>query len=88
MELLTIEATSRGIFVHQMAGFDPEKVRKNFGVPDGWEAIAAFAIGYPGDAGSLPEPYRSRETAPRSRKPIQVFVMTGHWGRIAPFLQK
>lgn len=87
MALLSVEATARGIYVHQMAGFDPEKVRRNFGVPAGWEAIAAFAIGYPGDPNSLPEPHRSRETAPRTRKPLREFVMTGHWGHTAPFLK-
>jgi nitroreductase len=85
--LLTIEATSRGLFVHQMAGFDPEKVRENFGVPAGWEAIAAFAIGYPGDPEALPEPYKSRERAPRTRKPLKDFVMTGRWGQTAAFLK-
>jgi nitroreductase len=54
MAWLTVEATARELFVHQMAGFDPEKVRTNFGVPAGWEAIAAFAIGYAGDPASLP----------------------------------
>jgi nitroreductase len=87
MALLSMEATSRGLFVHQMAGFDPEMVRKNFVVPAGWEAIAAFAIGYPGDPNSLPEPYRSRENAPRTRKPLAEFVMAGQWGQAAPFLK-
>jgi hypothetical protein len=71
-----------------MAGFDPGTAREVFDIPAGWEAIAAFAVGYPGDAASLPEPYRSRETAPRSRKPIRDFVMTGAWGKAAPFLAK
>lgn len=86
--LLTMEATSRGLFVHQMAGFDPETVRENFDVPSGWDPIAAFAMGYPGDPSTLPEPYRSRETTPRTRKPIREFVMTGRWGHTSPFLGK
>jgi nitroreductase len=88
MALLSTEATARGLMVHQMAGFDPDTAREVFEIPSGWEAIAAFAIGYPGDAASLPEPYRSRETAPRSRKPTRDFVMTGAWGKSAPFLVK
>jgi nitroreductase len=88
MAWLTVEATACGLFVHQMAGFDPEKVRANFGVPAGWEAIAAFAIGYSGDPASLPEPYRSRENAPRTRKPTREFVMTGEWGHTSSFLTK
>jgi nitroreductase len=88
MSQLTTEATSRGIFVHQMAGFDPDTARDVFEIPAGWDAIAAFAIGYPGDPASLPQPYRDRETAPRVRKPIREFVMSGKWGRTADFISK
>jgi nitroreductase len=87
MALLLIEATARGLFVHQMAGFDPETAREVFGIPAGWDAIAAFAIGYPGDPASLPQPLRDRELAPRTRKPTREFVMTGEWGQTAPFLK-
>jgi nitroreductase len=84
--LLSVEATSRGLFVHQMAGFDPDKARQVFGIPAGWEAIAAFVIGYPGDPAALPQPYQDRERTPRTRKPLTEFVMTGHWGHTASFL--
>ena len=83
---LTVEATSRGLFVHQMAGYDHDKARQVFGIPAGWEPIAAIAIGYPGDPDSLPQPLRDREGAPRTRKPISEFVMSGGWGKKAPFL--
>jgi len=86
--LLSVEATARGLAVHQMAGFDPEKARQVFGIPPGWEAIAAIAIGYPGDPASLPQPLKDRELAPRTRKPIAEFVMAGHWGHTAPFATK
>lgn len=83
---LTVEASSHGLFVHQMAGFDPDKARQVFEIPAGWEPLAALAIGYPGDAGSLPQPLRDREIAPRTRKPVSAFVMTGSWNKKAPFL--
>ena len=83
---LTFEATARGLFVHQMAGFDAEKARQVFEIPAGWEPIAAMAIGYPGDPESLPQPMRDREVAPRTRKPISTFVMSGKWGQKAPFI--
>jgi nitroreductase len=83
---LTVEATSRGLFVHQMAGYDHDKARQVFGIPAGWEPIAAIAIGYPGDPDSLPQPLRDREVAPRIRKPISAFVMSGSWEKKAPFL--
>ena len=86
--LLSVEATARGLAVHQMAGFDAEKARQAFGIPKGWEPIAALAIGYPGDPASLPAPLKDREMAPRTRKPIAEFVMSGQWGHTAPFAAK
>lgn len=86
--LLSVQATAQGLAVHQMAGFDPEKARQAFGIPAGWEAIAALAIGYPGDPDSLPPKLKDRELAPRHRKPISEFVMSGSWGHTAPFAAK
>ncbi|HUL34580.1 MAG TPA: nitroreductase family protein [Candidatus Eisenbacteria bacterium] len=86
MAHLSLEATSRGLFVHQMGGFDPQKARELFEIPDGWEPVAAFVIGYPGDPETLPETQRQREAAPRERKPLKAFVMGAHWGEIASFL--
>jgi nitroreductase len=88
MANLSAEATSRGLFVHQMAGFDPHKAIELFEIPSGWEPIAAFTIGYPGNPESLPETLRQRELAPRERKPLDSFVMGGHWGKAASFIQK
>jgi nitroreductase len=85
---LSVEATARGLFVHQMAGFDPEKARQVFAIPAGWDAIAALAIGYPGDPNSLPQRLKERELAPRTRKPLSEFVMSGRWGHNAPFVSK
>lgn len=85
---LTTEANSRGLFVHQMAGFDANKARDTFHIPEDWQPVAAMAIGYPGDPASLPQPLRDRELAPRSRKPLSEVAMTGEWGRTAPFVKK
>lgn len=84
---LTLEATDRGLSIHQMAGFDHAKAAEVFHIPAGWEAIAALAIGYPGDPSSLPEPLRQREVAPRERKPLASFVMGAEWGKPAAFLR-
>jgi nitroreductase len=86
--LLSMEATARGLSVHQMAGFDPEKARQVFGIPPEWDAFAALAIGYPGEPASLPDSLKVREMAPRTRKPTSDFVMSGQWGHTASFLTK
>ena len=85
---LTAEATWRGLYVHQMAGFDSRKAIETFHISKGWEPIAVFAIGYPGNPNSLPDKLRERELAPRSRKPISEFVMSGTWGHPAAFLSE
>lgn len=84
--MLCIEATSRGLFVHQMAGYDGVKAREVFAIPEGFDPLAAIAIGYAGDPESLPQPLRDRELQARTRKPISQFVMTGGWGRKSTFL--
>lgn len=83
---LSAEATAQGLFVHQMAGFDPHKAIELFSIPSGWEPIAAFVVGYPGDPQTLPESLREREFVARTRKPLAEFVMSGNWGHPAEFL--
>ncbi len=81
---LTVQATALGLMVHQMAGILPDKIRELYGIPEGYEAVAGIALGYPGDPQALPERLRQRELAPRERKPLPEFVFTGHWGRTSP----
>jgi len=83
---LTFEANARGLLVHQMAGFDADKARQTFAIPPDWEPVAALAVGYPGNPEALPDKLRERELAPRTRKPMGEFVMTGRWGHTAPFV--
>ena len=78
--VLTVQATSMGLFVHQMAGFDGAKARELFALPEGVEPVAMMALGGPGDPSALPDPLRERESAPRSRRPQEAFVFSGAWG--------
>jgi nitroreductase len=77
---LSVEATARGLCVHQMIGIDRDKVRATFNVPLDVEPITGLAIGYAADPETLPEPVRQRDTSPRSRKPLSQFVFGGQWG--------
>ena len=78
---LTMQATSLGLFVHQMAGFSVEKARETYGIPETAEPVAAMAVGYLGDPNVLPPDLREREMALSGRKPIGEFVFSGVWGR-------
>ena len=53
--------------------------------PDGWEPVAALAMGYLGDPATLPDSLRVRETAESQRKPQTAFVFGGEWGKAAEF---
>jgi nitroreductase len=87
MANLSIQAEALGLKVHQMAGIVPAKIRQNFGIPDEYEPVAAFTIGYPASADALPEPLKGPETAPRQRKPLESFVFGGPWGKTAKFAE-
>jgi len=78
---LSIEATVRGLSVHQMIGILPDKARKVYGIPEHFEAWTAMAIGYKADPVTLSDALRKRDLAPRQRKPLNKFVFTGQWGQ-------
>jgi len=85
---LALQATALGLQVHQMAGIIPDKARQIFNIPPDFEAVAGFAIGYPGDPMTLPEGrLRDNETGARQRKPASDFVFTGAWGKTSPIVK-
>jgi nitroreductase len=87
IENLVIQATSLGLSVHQIAGFNVDDARKEYQIPEDYEPATAIALGYAGDPQSLPDGLRERELAPRVRKPLQEFVFTGQWGNTITFLK-
>ncbi len=83
---LSTQATAHDLAMHQMGGFDGEKARADLRIPEGYEPVAAIALGYAGDAATLPDPLRERELAPRTRNPLQDIVFEGEWDRPLPQL--
>lgn len=86
--MLSIEAAGLGLQLHQMGGILPDKAREVFGVPEGYEVVAGFALGYPGDPATLPDPLRERELQPRQRKEVSEFVFSGKWAKPAQVLTR
>ncbi|WP_400192236.1 nitroreductase family protein [Hymenobacter sp. B81] len=74
---LMLEATALGLSGHVMGGFDYAKTREALNLPDTLDPVAFLALGYRGAADELDEPFRSREQAPRSRKPVAAFAFPG-----------
>ena len=74
---LSLQATSLGIYLHQMGGFNPEKARELLEIPEDYEAVSAIALGYLGKPEILPDHLKERENAPRNRKLQKDFVFEG-----------
>ena len=83
---LVLEATARGLAVHQMIGILPDRAREVYQVPEGVRPLTGLAIGYAGDPAALPEHLRARDAARRPRKPLHAFVFEGRWGTPAPLV--
>jgi nitroreductase len=84
---LATEATGLGLLIHQMAGFDVPKAKETYHIPEGYEAVAAIALGYLGNSDTLSDRLRQREFSPRTRKPLSDFVFSGGWNQTAPLLE-
>jgi nitroreductase len=80
---LTLEATARGLYVHQMIGILPAKARAVYRIPENVQPFTGLAIGYAADPNALSENLKQRELSPRSRKPIEEFVFGVEWGKTA-----
>ncbi len=67
---MLLQAFDLGLYAHPMAGFDAQKLRNNFQIPDDFEIIAMISIGFPGDPSLLEPTFYEREIAPRRRRPL------------------
>jgi len=80
-ENLVLQAVDVGLTAHQMAGFDAEKARQLFGIPEGFTPMAMIALGYAPDPQSLADDVRKLEEEPRTRKPMIEWAHDGHWSK-------
>lgn len=78
---VSVQATSMGIAIHQMAGIDFKNARKEFGFPDNFQVATGIAIGrYGGSAETLPEDLQEQETkVTRERKEQADFAFNGNF---------
>jgi nitroreductase len=77
---LTIEAVSRGLIAHPMAGFNADGAREAFGIPDHVRPIAVVAVGSLGDYTNADPTVIERDTQPRSRLPLEEVAFARRWG--------
>ena len=78
---MALQATLDGLIAHGMAGFDYDKARATFNIPEGYTVEAMVAIGKPGSAKNIPDMLKEREEKPSGRKPIEEFVFEGTFAK-------
>ena len=76
---LTLQANASGLAVCQMAGFDIQKVREDYSIPEDHEPVTVAAIGYPGDPTTLSERLRHKQLTSQKRNRLEDFVFEGKW---------
>ena len=58
---LGLEAAQHDLYIHQMAGIHADKAKALYNVPDDYDVVSAFTLGYLGDVQNLPEEFRKNE---------------------------
>ena len=75
MANLSIEAVSRGLIVHPMAGFDAPGASEAFDLPDSLRPLMVIAVGTLGDYGEAAPEIADRDRQPRERLPLSEVVL-------------
>jgi nitroreductase len=78
---LIVQGQALGLHCHPMAAFDPDKAQEMFAIPPLFLPGMMIAVGYLGPADVLPEDLRVRETAARTRRPLEELVFEQAWGQ-------
>jgi nitroreductase len=69
-ENMFLESFNQGLIMHEMGGYDRDKAKKVFNIPDEYEIGIMIAIGYQDSHEILPERYREKANSPRQRKAL------------------
>lgn len=77
---MCLQATALGLASHQMGGFDAERCRELFKLPEACTPMSVIAIGYQAEAELLSEDFKQIELSERSRKPLEESFYFGAWG--------
>jgi nitroreductase len=75
MTSLLIQAVSRGLIAHPMAGFDASGARDVFGLPHELRPLVTVAVGTPGDYAEAAAEIAERDGLPRTRRPLREIVL-------------
>ena len=74
---MSIQSMDLDIYVHQMAGFDPDAASKLISSEEDLVPMAAMALGYLGNPEQLPDGLKKAEQSERKRKNLDEIVLNG-----------
>jgi nitroreductase len=80
-ENLCLQAESMSLMAHQMGGFNVDLVRDKFNIPAQFLPMAMICVGYPADIVTVSGEALMRETASRSRRPLDELFFSNGWGQ-------
>jgi nitroreductase len=69
-ENMFLEAFNQGLIMHEMGGFDIQKAKEVFKIPEDFEAGIMISLGYQDVHRVLPDSLRQKAHLPRERKPL------------------
>jgi len=78
---LSIEAVSRGLISHPMAGFDVDRSRAAFDIPPDVRPLMIIAVGALGDYSEMSPEIAERDERPRMRLPLDQIAFERTWGQ-------
>ncbi|HRP02726.1 MAG TPA: nitroreductase family protein [Candidatus Kapabacteria bacterium] len=81
-ENIYLQAVSMGLIAHPFGGFDIDKVKIDFNIPEEFTPMAMIAIGYQSeDLSVLDEDYMQKELLERTRIPLDENFFISEWGQ-------
>jgi len=76
---LLIQATSLGLYAHQMGGYSKEQAIDNLKIPNTHSPVAIIAIGYKGNDEDFPIELQQKINKKRTRKLLKDFVFNSEF---------
>lgn len=78
---LYLQAVDLGMMAHPMGGFDVDKIKKEFNIPENFTPMAMIAVGYQSEnIDVLDNDHKELETKPRERISLGENFFFGEWG--------
>lgn len=76
---ICLQATAMGLMTHQMGGFDADKTREYFSIPEQYMPMAMITVGYQLAENKIEGELREREYQARNRNELASNFFEGKW---------